>query len=64
MQSSLPALFESQRKYERGSKEAKKLNRAVAEFICTDQVPIYTVEKTACVGQEIRYAREKLFYEQ
>ena len=30
----------------RGSKEAKKLNRAVAEFICTDQVPIYTVEKT------------------
>ena len=30
----------------RGSKDAKRLNRAVAEFICTDQVPIYTVETT------------------
>lgn len=34
------------RKYERSSKEAKRLNRAVAEFICMDQIPISVVDKT------------------
>ncbi len=34
------------RKYERSSKAAKRLNRAVAEFICMDQIPISVVDKT------------------
>lgn len=33
------------RKYERSYKEAKRLNRAVAEFICMDQIPISVVDK-------------------
>uniref|UniRef100_A0A672RI62 BED-type domain-containing protein n=1 Tax=Sinocyclocheilus grahami TaxID=75366 RepID=A0A672RI62_SINGR len=44
-QPTLPAVFEQQRKYEANSNEAKKLNRAVAVYICMDQVPVYTVEK-------------------
>lgn len=45
-QPSLPALFDSNRKYDKDSKDAKRRNKAVAEFICLDQVPIYTVEKS------------------
>ncbi|KAL1250025.1 hypothetical protein QQF64_021030 [Cirrhinus molitorella] len=45
-QPSLPAVLEVHRKYDKDSKDAKRLNRAVAEFICIDQVPIYTVEKS------------------
>lgn len=37
--------FRRQQKYDKNSPEARKLNRAVAEFICMDKVPIYTVEK-------------------
>uniref|UniRef100_A0A671SCA6 BED-type domain-containing protein n=1 Tax=Sinocyclocheilus anshuiensis TaxID=1608454 RepID=A0A671SCA6_9TELE len=44
-QPTLPAVFEQQRKYEANSNEATKLNRAVAVYICMDQVPVYTVEK-------------------
>uniref|UniRef100_A0A8C2KQJ3 HAT C-terminal dimerisation domain-containing protein n=1 Tax=Cyprinus carpio TaxID=7962 RepID=A0A8C2KQJ3_CYPCA len=44
-QPTLPAVFEQQRKYEANSNKAKKLNRAVAVYICMDQVPVYTVEK-------------------
>ena len=38
---------ENARKYDSKSKEAANLNEAVAQFICKDQVPIYTVEKQA-----------------
>ena len=41
----LPQLFDQQRKYDPKSPEAVKINKAVAEYICVDQVPIYTVEK-------------------
>lgn len=34
-----------ERKYDQNSHEARKLDRAVAEFLCMDQVPVYTVEK-------------------
>ncbi|KAJ8010882.1 hypothetical protein DPEC_G00079760 [Dallia pectoralis] len=44
-QPTLQAMFEQQNKYPRESKEVKRLNRAVAEFICLDQVPVYIVEK-------------------
>lgn len=37
--------FERHRKHDSNSNEAKKLTRAVAESLCMDQVPIYTVEK-------------------
>ncbi|XP_039510154.1 E3 SUMO-protein ligase ZBED1-like [Pimephales promelas] len=37
--------FQRQQKYDKNSPEARKLNRAVAEFICMDKVPIYTVQK-------------------
>lgn len=30
--------------YNKNSEEARKLDRAVAEFICMDQVPVYTIE--------------------
>ncbi|KAK0149427.1 Zinc finger BED domain-containing protein 4 [Merluccius polli] len=43
-QPKITAAFERHRKYDSNSNEAKKLNRAVAEFLCMDQVPIYTVE--------------------
>ncbi|XP_015256757.1 PREDICTED: zinc finger BED domain-containing protein 1-like, partial [Cyprinodon variegatus] len=38
-------MFDQQRQYDAKSPEAMKLNRAVAEYISMDQVPIYTVEK-------------------
>ena len=38
-------MFEQQSKYPRESKDSKLLNRAVAEFICLDQVPVYIAEK-------------------
>ncbi|KAK0141618.1 Zinc finger BED domain-containing protein 4 [Merluccius polli] len=44
-QPTLQAMFEQQSKYPRESKDSKRLNRAVAEFICLDQVSVYTVEK-------------------
>ncbi len=44
-QPTLPLLFEKQRKYDAKSPEAVRLNKAVAEFLCVDQIPIYTVEK-------------------
>ncbi len=44
-QPTLKAVFEQHAKYAKDSKDAKRLNRAVAEFICMDQVPVYTVEK-------------------
>ncbi|XP_063757877.1 E3 SUMO-protein ligase ZBED1-like [Eleginops maclovinus] len=44
-QPTLQAMFEQHNKYPRESKEVKRLNRAVAEFICLDQVPVYIVEK-------------------
>nr|XP_054599277.1 E3 SUMO-protein ligase ZBED1-like [Nothobranchius furzeri] len=44
-QPTLPALFDQQRKYGPKSPETLKLNRLVAEYICMDQVPIYSVEK-------------------
>lgn len=37
--------FQWQQKYDKNSPEARKLNLAVAEFICIDKVPIYTVQK-------------------
>ena len=37
--------FQCQQKYDKNSPEARKLNLAVAEFICIDKVPIYTVQK-------------------
>ncbi|XP_044155948.1 E3 SUMO-protein ligase ZBED1-like [Bufo gargarizans] len=40
------SVLERQRKYGKDSKEAQRLNKAVAEYICMDQVPVYTVEKT------------------
>jgi len=45
-QPSLPVMFEHHRKYDGDSKDAKRLNKAGAEFICLDQAPIYTVEKS------------------
>nr|XP_033494242.1 succinate--hydroxymethylglutarate CoA-transferase isoform X5 [Epinephelus lanceolatus] len=42
----LPEVLQQQKKYDKSSKEAKMLNRAAAEFICLDEVPIYTVEKS------------------
>lgn len=45
-QPSLPAAFQAHHKYDKDSKDAQRLNKAVAEFICLDQVPIYTVEKS------------------
>nr|XP_055062477.1 E3 SUMO-protein ligase ZBED1-like [Misgurnus anguillicaudatus] len=44
-QTTVTDAFQQQQKYDKNSPEARKLNRAVAEFLCTDQVPIYTVEK-------------------
>ncbi|KAJ7992773.1 hypothetical protein DPEC_G00282180 [Dallia pectoralis] len=44
-QPTLQAMFEQHNKYPRESKEVKRLNKAVAEFICLDQVPVYVVEK-------------------
>lgn len=37
--------FQKCTKYDPDSHEARKLDRAVTEFICMGQVPIYTVEK-------------------
>ena len=45
MTKTIPEMYEQHRKYQPTSKEATTLNRAVAEFICLDQIPIYTVEK-------------------
>ncbi|KAL6456345.1 hypothetical protein MHYP_G00348880 [Metynnis hypsauchen] len=45
LQPTLLAVYEQQRKYDGNSQLAKKLNRAVAEYICMDMVPVYTVEK-------------------
>lgn len=42
----LPAMFDIHRKYAKDTKDAKRLNKAVAEFICLDQVPTYTVKKS------------------
>ncbi|CAM4652314.1 unnamed protein product [Leuciscus chuanchicus] len=44
-QPTLQAMFEQHNKYPRESKEVKRLNRTVAEFICLDQVPVYIVDK-------------------
>ncbi|XP_026111248.1 zinc finger BED domain-containing protein 1-like [Carassius auratus] len=44
-QPTIDSLFEKSKKYEATSKEAAVLNRAVAEFICLDQIPIYTVDR-------------------
>uniref|UniRef100_A0A672RIU4 BED-type domain-containing protein n=1 Tax=Sinocyclocheilus grahami TaxID=75366 RepID=A0A672RIU4_SINGR len=44
-QTTVTDAFQRQQKYEKNSPEARRLNRAVAEFICMDQVPVYTVEK-------------------
>uniref|UniRef100_A0A3B4T2Q5 HAT C-terminal dimerisation domain-containing protein n=1 Tax=Seriola dumerili TaxID=41447 RepID=A0A3B4T2Q5_SERDU len=44
-QPTISEAFERHRKYDKNSHEARKLDRAVAEFICMDQVPVYTVEK-------------------
>lgn len=44
-QPTLQAMFQQHNKYPRESKEVKRLNRAVAEFICLNQVPVYIVEK-------------------
>ncbi|XP_070398129.1 E3 SUMO-protein ligase ZBED1-like [Nothobranchius furzeri] len=44
-QPTLPAQFDQQRKYGPKSLETLKLNRLVAEYVCMDQVPIYSVEK-------------------
>lgn len=42
---SLPAMFENYSKYDKESKDAKRLNRGLADFICLDQVPVYRVKK-------------------
>uniref|UniRef100_A0A3B4U3F6 BED-type domain-containing protein n=1 Tax=Seriola dumerili TaxID=41447 RepID=A0A3B4U3F6_SERDU len=44
-QPTLQDVFQQHMKYPKDSEDAKRLNRAVAEFICMDQVPIYSVEK-------------------
>lgn len=46
LQPTIDSLFEKSKKYEATSKEAAVLNRAVAEFICLDQIPIYTVDRS------------------
>ncbi|KAI2649855.1 Nucleolar GTP-binding protein 1 [Labeo rohita] len=38
-QTTVPDAFQQQ-KYDKNSPEARKLNRAVAEFTCMDQVPV------------------------
>lgn len=46
MAKTIPEMYEQQRKYQPTSKEATTLNRAVAEFICLDQIPIYKLQKS------------------
>ncbi|XP_075719862.1 E3 SUMO-protein ligase ZBED1-like [Rhinoderma darwinii] len=45
-QATIVSVLDRNRKYGKDSKEAQRLNRAVAEYICMDQVPIFTVEKS------------------
>ena len=44
-QPTITEAFLKNKNYDHDSHEARKLDRAVAEFICMDKVPIYTVEK-------------------
>lgn len=58
---SRPAMFENYSKYDKESKDAKRLNRGLADFICLDQVPVYRVKKIIlkpCLAarQKIRHA--------
>jgi hypothetical protein len=46
LQPTLQAVVQSHKKYEPKSYEAQDLNEAVARFICRDQVPIFTVDKS------------------
>jgi len=46
MQPTLHDVIDKKRKYASNSTEAIDLNDAVAKFICKDQVPVYTVEKS------------------